>query len=93
MSCDTYDMCAPATAYCNFSGDVCAAALQLGATCTGGLFGECAGNAYCNGISKKCTAPGRAGAACSGTQTVPSDCLSGFCNGGTCTNPLSPLCQ
>jgi hypothetical protein len=92
-SCDTSFKCDAVTAYCNFSNaGICAARVQLGATCVGGLFNECAGNAYCNDTSKKCTAPGGAGAACSNTGTIPSECLSGFCNNGACTNPLAPLC-
>ena len=92
-SCNSNYMCDPATAYCNFAaGDVCAMRLPLGATCTGTLFGECASGASCNGTSKTCTALGGAGAACSPSAS-PSDCLSGLCNGGTCTSPLWPLCQ
>jgi hypothetical protein len=92
-SCNSNSMCDPAAAYCNFAaGGICVMRLPLGAICTGTLFSECAGNAYCNDTSKKCTALGGAGAACS-PSTYPSDCLSGFCNGGTCTNPLSQLCQ
>lgn len=92
-SCNSYDMCDPVTAYCNLSGtNLCTARVQLGGTCAGGLFNECVGNTYCDDTSKKCTALGGAGAACSSTSSYPSSCLSGFCNSGTCTNPLSPLC-
>jgi hypothetical protein len=92
-SCSSNYMCDPAAAYCNFAaGGICVTRLPLGATCTGTLFSECAGSAYCNDTSKKCTALGGAGAACS-LSASPSDCLSGFCNGGTCTSPLWPLCQ
>jgi hypothetical protein len=92
-SCNSSDMCDPAGAYCDLpGGGFCVARLPLGATCTGTLLGECAGNATCNDTTKKCTALGGAGAACS-PSAYPSHCLSGFCNNGSCTNPLSPLCQ
>jgi hypothetical protein len=92
-SCNSIYMCDPTTAYCNFAaGGICAMRLPLGATCTGTLFGECAGSLYCNGTSKKCTALGGAGAACSASDSQ-SECLSLACNAGTCTSPLSPLCQ
>jgi hypothetical protein len=90
-SCDSDNMCDPIGAYCNIPGAFCAARLPLGATCTGMLNGECAGNAYCNAF-RQCTAQGGADAACSGT-TTPPDCLSGGCNNGSCTDPLLPLCQ
>ncbi len=91
-SCNSYDMCDPVTAYCNFSGSLCTTRVQLGATCAGGLINECVGNGYCNDTSKKCTALGGAGAACSVASSNVAQCLSGFCNAGACTNPLSPLC-
>jgi hypothetical protein len=89
-ACEIEDDCAAKSSYCDFDSGTCAARLPLGAPCTGTTLVECAGNAHCPETMKVCTAPGAAGAACTSDSVVPQ--CAGYCDAGTCSDPLATLC-
>lgn len=89
--CSAVEECDNVTTYCDFQ--TCAARRPVGASCEGSLLAECDGTAYCSPTTQMCVAAGGKGAACSTTASFLGECLSGFCNNGACTDPLTPLCQ